>query len=655
MSITTIKQFKAGFLTRLSHLIVLQVLFAFGAGYLLIFNPGYADLSEHARRLLKLKLTSVAGQLVTPVEQYVDRSENQDSRARLEDSMSRILQSDPTLTELSLYWTNGTGPFRHLLTYQQTKDEDASSFSITEAIELLSRRPVSWSSDGREGMILSVSSNGESTACFFQYQVGDSGVIGLRATYEGDMIVSDRATLRYALLLLMLCSTLISLMTVYLIHKRFRDPLNQLIEGFNKTIHGEDVEQIEPVGDAELKSLTEAFNSAGMDLRDKNRQIKKCNEQLQSVNASISESEAFLKALVDYSPSIVISVEADGELILFNKRAEKEFGCVDQNMLGRNLDELFVQSISARLKHPAKDSSEGFEAICRRMDGSQFPAWVVHVEIHDEDHKKPRYLLVLSDITESKNFQEMMIGIDRFCTRGEMAGDIAHEINNYLTILSGNLELLPLLIKKNDPEKLERKLSLMRTTVDKIARFSDGLMNSGYTDAHFELSDMNQQVQNVVAFLEPQNKFDGISISVNLSGDCPPLEFDTSQTQQLLVNLIYNAAEAMAETQDNRQITISTSKSNDMGRPTVRVQVRDNGPGVPEDRVEHLFNKRFTTKRKGHGIGLVTCARILEAHGGSIHYETDNGAVFTFEFPVNRAKPEPGSPESHASKSEATA
>ncbi len=249
-------------------------------------------------------------------------------------------------------------------------------------------------------------------------------------------------------------------------------------------------------------------------------------------------------------------------------------------------------------------------------------------------------LYVCRDITDSKNFQDMMIRLDRYYTKGEMAGDIAHEVNNYLAVLMGNVELLPLMLKKGKTEKIEKKLGVMKSMLDKIACISDGLLDAPPETVRLEPTSLNQVVENVLAFLKPQNKFDTVEVITELSNEIPVLKLDQMQTQQLLVNLIYNAAEALADQEGERSIRVQTRLAVCEDRRCAEVLVRDNGPGIAAEKTNLLFEDRFTTKKRGHGIGLITCRKIVDNHEGQIKYHFDEGAVFTVILPARPVAPE---------------
>jgi PAS domain S-box-containing protein len=444
----------------------------------------------------------------------------------------------------------------------------------------------------------------------------------------------NSSNMESAIFLLFLASTLISLLTVYLVTKRFKQPLDRLIRGLEKTAEGELYYLIETENDEELNRLSGAFNSMTRRLWDNRKELKRINTQLQHSSESIRESQLFLAALIDNSPLSIIVTTPDGEVIIFNPAASEVFGYQSADVVGQNIDRLFVEA-PCDLKR-VEEEPPGCEAICVRNGGERFPVYMAACRVGAGGNLTDACLYIVRDISESQKFQDMMIRLDRYYTRGEMAGDIAHEINNYLAVLMGNLELLPILLKKGDTEKIDKKLEVMKSTVDRIARFANGLMDTPHDDAKFEQASMNQLVENIIAFLKPQNKFDCIDVRTDLSSDITLLYLDPGQIQQLLVNLIYNASEVLAGREGPKCICVSTALVQIEGQDWAQVEVCDNGPGVPQTREGDLFTNRFTTKRKGHGIGLITCRKIMDLHHGTIGYRNDNGAVFYIRLPLNR-------------------
>ncbi|MCK4302039.1 MAG: GHKL domain-containing protein, partial [candidate division Zixibacteria bacterium] len=129
-------------------------------------------------------------------------------------------------------------------------------------------------------------------------------------------------------------------------------------------------------------------------------------------------------------------------------------------------------------------------------------------------------------------------------------------------------------------------------------------------------------------------RFDGIQIDTNLSSDLPLAEIDMGLIQQVLINLLHNASDALSETTGERRIEINSHVITEGPEARVRIEVIDNGPGVLPDREDILFKERFTTKRRGHGYGLVTCRKIMETHQGRVDYVRRENTVFLIEFPT---------------------
>jgi len=262
---------------------------------------------------------------------------------------------------------------------------------------------------------------------------------------------------------------------------------------------------------------------------------------------------------------------------------------------------------------------------------------LVHTPLGTERNKPIALLYFIKNIAESEKYQDMILRLDRIASRGKMARDIAHEINNYLAVLQGNLELLPIFIAGNDPAKTSGKIELMKNTVRNITTFTEGLSRYSDEASEFGKEDLNQLIENLLAFVKPQNKFDNITIGTNLSEELPMVEIDPTQIQHLIVNLLGNAAEAQARTAGNKWIAITTSL--DKTKKYFIIKVADGGPGLEEEYLDRLFIGRFSTKREGTGLGLITCKNIVNNHLGEISYHSsdESRAIFIVKIPVSHS------------------
>lgn len=481
----------------------------------------------------------------------------------------------------------------------------------------------------------------------------------LAVTFLPEPIVGSDADYTYTMVILFLSITLITLLIINFLFLRYVKPLSQLIHGMEQTVGGETAYKIENVRDDEIGRVTAAFNSMSDALWDQRRQLLTSNASLTAVNqkltdalnelseanTSLAESEAFLSQLIENSPMAVVATDAERNIMIFSRTAAEMFGLSVEQAQGRDITTFFPFAPEKVFPPDEKKAAviEG-EMICRKDSGDSFPAFITRVPIREDSDTVRAYLFILRDITESKGFQEMMISLDRMVTRGIMAGEVAHEINNYLAVILGNVELIPLLMAKGQMEKVEKKLDVLKNSVGRIQRFSEGLVGYGNEDAVFELGDLNQNIENLVAFLKPQNRYDGITFDMSLSRHLRLVCFDSSQIQQMLINLLNNAADALHEKPSDRIIRIIT-EAVDGGR-AVQVSITDNAAGLPDDLRETIFVHRYTGRRRGRGFGLMVVKQIIDRHHGEIDYETaaGRGTTFRVTLPVTNLMAENATP-----------
>jgi len=480
----------------------------------------------------------------------------------------------------------------------------------------------------------------------------------LAITFLPDTITGGDSHYNENLTLLFLFITLITLLIINLLFRKFIRPLKHLMQGMEKTTTGEVMYTIEDITDDELGQVAQTFNTMSQSLWKKRRQLTESNESLRvlnqkltdtlnelaDANASLSESEALLSKLIKNAPFGVIATNANGKIIIFSQAALEMFAIEPQKALVSDLKEFFPFATDKIFPEPGEEQVVlEEEMICCKVDGDSFPAFVSRVPIWEKPGVIRAYLFILRDISESKGFREMMISIDRMATRGVMAGEVAHEINNYLAVILGNVELLPLLLSRGQMEKVDKKLEVLKKSVSRIQRFAEGLMGYGGEDAVIQPGDLNQNIENLVAFVKPQNRYDGITFNLDLSPRLALVDFDSSQMQQLLVNLFNNAADALHEIEGERHIDVATAMLED--GTTVRISIKDNGGGLPEDLENVIFRERYLGRRRGRGFGLVIVKQILDKHHGSIGFESspNGGTEFIITLPSRYTAVEEGS------------
>jgi PAS domain S-box-containing protein len=617
--------------SRFVYLIAIQVTFIFAALALILFYPQQRftvgdDMLKMEGRYEVLTRWLSSQSLTMPI----DPSQPSGSEIQAQFA-NELLQFDDILYG-EVFVTQPDGLLYSLLSYScDQPGADSLAVVSTDGPEVDARVVRSLMERGAGFMIPAIHSSDYATY-YYRFDLFDSMPAVLVVGAGHDWHISQRSDLVYALGMLLLVSILVALLTAYFVDRKFKDPIRRLIHGLRSTRDGRLHQLVETGGDGELRELEQAYNEMAQSLWTNQSRLREANQLHARTNAVLTQWQTFLGTLIDHTVAGVMTVSADGTLLLYNRRAQELLGWEADEVLGKSVEGLFDEKSFQRLGQMEPGAKEcAFEVLCRTREDELFPAYLTVVSLQHTELQMPAWLLLVRDISESKSFQEMMIRIDRYYTRGEMVGDIAHEINNYLAILQGNIELMPLLMKKGKTEKIEQKLELMKATVARITRFSDGLLDHE-DEMRFYKTDLNQLIQNLMAFLRPQNRFDDVEIEIDLSAELPLVALDVAAVQQILVNLLHNGADA-TRGQSGRKLAVRTRPG--PGHEAV-VEVCDNGPGVPEKMQPKLFDQQFTTKRKAIGFGLLTCRKLVELHGGEIGYECDGGACFRFTLPIDQ-------------------
>ncbi len=232
-----------------------------------------------------------------------------------------------------------------------------------------------------------------------------------------------------------------------------------------------------------------------------------------------------------------------------------------------------------------------------------------------------------------KELQDETIQLETMATRGVMSAEIGHELNNFLAVVQGNLSLLDLQLKKENYQSLPKYVQTMGDTIKKIERFTSDLMSLTPISGTKEVMSFDKTFLEVIEYLRPQKRFRGVTVDV--PAELPEILFDSdgTQIQQLLYNLFNNAADATFDSQE-RRISAAIRRDDETGR--FRFTISDTGCGFAPEVLAKAFQERFTTKKSGHGFGLVVCKRIVENHGGALHIDSEQGrgTTITVDFPL---------------------
>ncbi|NDV28898.1 cache domain-containing protein [Desulfovibrio sp. JC010] len=408
-------------------------------------------------------------------------------------------------------------------------------------------------------------------------------------------------------------------------------------------------------------------------LEDGNRQLSASNYQLEikikehaRVERELIKLRNHQKNIIDSMPSILVGVDSGGAITLWNKGAAKATGLDYDNAAGKQLETVFpmlAKEIEKARKTILSGRTEQKVRVPRIVNGETRYENITIYPLINNDYDGA--VIRLDDVTDNVRIEEMMIQTEKMMSVGGLAAGMAHEINNPLGgILQGtqNIErrLLPGLPKnehtarqlgvslENINKYVEERgvlkiLSGVRESATRAAAIITNMLNfSRKTDVHRTSCQLDVLVDSAIALaaqdydLKKKYDFRQIEIVRNYEEHQPYVVCAPTEIEQVLLNLLGNAAQAMTENKTEKpKIEIKIWLEGEY----VATSVTDNGPGMEEDVRKRIFEPFFTTKPKGVGTGLglsVSYFIITENHHGSFSIESTpgNGAKFTFKLPV---------------------
>ena len=333
----------------------------------------------------------------------------------------------------------------------------------------------------------------------------------------------------------------------------------------------------------------------------------------------------------------VVALDADGKVIFFNEASEVLTDISSVAAAGQPLEQIFKREPwlieLVKTTHPPRHKRARGEGDFINRWGRKIPVGVTVSPLQDRHGHFVGTILLLRDIKRRKELEEDLKRADRLALMGTLAAGLAHEIRNPLGGIKGAAQLLRR-SADTDPSVGEFT-SIMIREVDRVNQLIEQLLDLS-RPSRLKLEPVNiHEILEEVLLLEGQTVGDkALQVRKRFDPSLPPIRGDRAQLTQVFLNLVKNAFQAM----DGGALTVATRLETDyhirdQGTGPNRfiwVDLADQGRGIAEADLPHIFSPFFTTKVNGTGLGLATCDRIIREHGGTIRVESSVGKGSTF-------------------------
>jgi two-component system sensor histidine kinase DctS len=368
---------------------------------------------------------------------------------------------------------------------------------------------------------------------------------------------------------------------------------------------------------------------------------------------ALRAEHGFRKAMEDSLHTGMRAVDLDGRVVYVNPAFCNMVGYAASELIGSPGPQPYWppeerDAIDAALRAAREPGAPraGLELRLQRRNGERFDALLYEAPLIDAEGRQTGWMGSVLDITERKRARELarqqeekLAATARLVTMGEMASTIAHELNQPLSAIASYTTGCLNLLEEGAPSRGDLREALRKTAQQTqragriIRRVHDFVRKSEPTRTPVR---MRSVVEEAVGFADVEARKRRVRIAARLAEEDPELQADPLLLQQVVLNLLRNAMDAMAATPpERREITVAT----EAGPTSVTVSISDRGCGIPPDVRAQLFQPFFSTKAEGMGMGLNICRSIVEFHRGRVWAEPNpgGGSVFSFSVPVDGA------------------
>lgn len=354
------------------------------------------------------------------------------------------------------------------------------------------------------------------------------------------------------------------------------------------------------------------------------------------------EGRNTLQALIDGIPNPIYTINDEWKLVVINKAKADELGSTPESFTGRTCFRVFYNrqkpcdhckvafTLNEKTEQHWPVRWQGEDHLPREWEVSAYP-------IPGKQASSARAVVVWQDKTEERRLENSLMQAGKLAAIGQLAAGVAHEINNPLTAINANAQMLKMVMPVED-ENFE-SVDLIVRAGERAAQVVRGLLDFARQEQYsFTTGDLGKSIQEALALVNYQLQSSKITVNRDIDASLPQMVASWEHLKSVWLNLLLNARDALLHTNDNRRLDVIARPLKD--GQSVQVLLRDNGKGMNSAESLHIFEPFYTTKGPGQGtgLGLATCHRIVEQHGGEITVSSalGEGTTFFITLPVHR-------------------
>lgn len=433
--------------------------------------------------------------------------------------------------------------------------------------------------------------------------------VGLPLTAVENSTASTLHTISWAIVI----AAILVIIAAAVITRTILRQVRQVTRAAEKISSGQFDQQIQISSNDELGKLAQSFNKMSTNLKD--------------MMAIISDDKSKLETVLSTMADGVIMTDSKGNIMLINQACEFLFGIQGDRITGKPLIEAIINYEIDNVLKKCIETNKKQIAQIDTINGR----FLRVIASPLQSNKIPGVLLLLQDLTEMRNLQTM---------RREFIGNVSHELRTPLAAIKAITDTLQD-GAIDDKEFARDFLNKVNSEIDSLTQMVNELIEisrieTGKTKLNLETTDLHSLIEDVIAHLTPQAERKPVAIITKFEDDLPSIQVDREKIRQVLINILHNAIKF---TPAQGTISVSGKVSGD----NANVSVADTGIGISKADLPHIFERFFKADKSrssgGSGLGLAIAKHIIQAHGGEIWAESQEGKGSTFSFSIPLSPP----------------